>query len=112
MESQILSKRGCGKFSHDGFVHIFDKVSAKDDNLKLWRCEERGRSKVRIHTFEGEVINSYLRYKCKKLSFIARTGLKYDRGTREYFKRCECNKGTFYTYVLEIFSYLMAETKD
>jgi hypothetical protein len=26
--------------------------------------------------------NSYLRYKCKKLSFIARTGLKYDRGTR------------------------------
>jgi hypothetical protein len=36
--------------------------------------------------------NSYLRYKCKKLSFIARTGLN--------FKRCECNKGTFYTYVL------------
>jgi hypothetical protein len=32
--------------------------------------------------------NSYLRYKCKKLSFIARTGLKYDRGTREYFKGC------------------------
>ncbi|CAH1380035.1 unnamed protein product, partial [Tenebrio molitor] len=27
----------------------------------------------------------------------ARTGLKYDRGTREYFKECECNKGTFYT---------------
>jgi hypothetical protein len=25
--------------------------------------------------------NSYLRYKCKKLSFIARTGLKHDRGT-------------------------------
>jgi hypothetical protein len=42
-------------------------------------------------------MNSYLRYKCKKLSFIPRTGLKYDRGTREYFKRCECNKGTFYT---------------
>jgi hypothetical protein len=49
--------------------------------------------------------NSYLRYKCKKLSFIARTGLKYDRGTREYFKRCECNKGTFYTYVLQHFIY-------
>jgi hypothetical protein len=27
---------------------------------------------------------SYLRYKCKKLSFIARTGLKYDRGTSKY----------------------------
>jgi hypothetical protein len=50
-------------------------------------------------------INSYLRYKCKKLSFIARTGLKYDRGTREYFKECECNKGTFYTYVLQHFIY-------
>jgi hypothetical protein len=49
--------------------------------------------------------NSYLRYKCKKLSFIGRTGLKYDRGTREYFKRCECNKGTFYTYVLQHFIY-------
>jgi hypothetical protein len=48
-------------------------------------------------------INSYLRYKCKKLSFIARKGLKYDRGTREYFKGCECNKGTFYTYVLQHF---------
>jgi hypothetical protein len=51
------------------------------------------------------VANSYLRYKCKKLSFIARTGLKYDRGTREYFKRCECNKGTFYTHVLQHFIY-------
>jgi hypothetical protein len=38
------------------------------------------------------VKNSYLRYKCKKLSFIARTGLKYDRGTREYFKRCESHR--------------------
>jgi hypothetical protein len=37
-------------------VYIFDKVSAKDDNLKFWRCEERGRCKARIHTFEGEVI--------------------------------------------------------
>jgi hypothetical protein len=34
--------------------------------------------------------NSYLRYKCKKLSFI---------------KRCECTKGTFYTYVLQHFIY-------
>jgi hypothetical protein len=50
-------------------------------------------------------INSYLRYKCKKLSFIARTGLKYDRGTREYFKGCECNKETFYTYALQHFIY-------
>jgi hypothetical protein len=43
------------------------------------------------------LITNYLIYKCKKLSFIARTVLKYDRGTREYFKGCECNKGTFYT---------------
>jgi hypothetical protein len=43
--------------------------------------------------------------KCRKLSFIARTGLKYDRGMREYFKGCECNKGTFYTDVLQHFIY-------
>jgi hypothetical protein len=55
--------------------------------------------------FNLQLNNSYLRYKCKKLSFIARTGLKYDRGTREYFKECECNKGTFYTYVLQHFIY-------
>jgi hypothetical protein len=47
-------------------------------------------------------ISSYLRYKCKKLCFIAQKGSKYDRGsTREYFKGCECNKGTFYMYVLK-----------
>jgi hypothetical protein len=45
--------------------------------------------------------NSYLRYECKKLSFIPRTDLKYDRGTREYFKGCEGNNGCFYTYVLQ-----------
>jgi hypothetical protein len=43
--------------------------------------------------------------KCKKLSFIARKGLKYDRVPREYFKGCECNKGIFYTYVLQHFIY-------
>jgi hypothetical protein len=48
-------------------------------------------------------IFSYLRYKCKKLSFIARMVLKYERGTSEYFKGCECNKGSFYTYVLQHF---------
>jgi hypothetical protein len=50
-------------------------------------------------------INLIARYKCKKLFFIAGKGLKYDRGTREYFKGCECNKGTFYTYVLQHFIY-------
>jgi hypothetical protein len=59
----------------------------------------------KVPTFYAIVDNSDLRYKCKKLSFIARTGLKYDRGTREYFKECECNKGTFYTYVLQHFIY-------
>jgi hypothetical protein len=48
---------------------------------------------------------NYILSKCKKLSFIARTGLKYDRGTREYFKGCEYNKATFYTYVLQHFIY-------
>jgi hypothetical protein len=51
------------------------------------------------------IIYLLLRYKCKKLSFIARTGLKYERGMSGYFKGYECNKGTFYTYVLQHFIY-------
>jgi hypothetical protein len=42
---------------------------------------------------------------CKKISFIVRTGFKYERGTKECFKGCERNKGTFYTYVLQHFIY-------
>jgi hypothetical protein len=41
----------------------------------------------------------------KSYHLFARTGLKYERGTSEYFKGCECNKGTFYTYVLQHFIY-------
>jgi hypothetical protein len=43
----------------------------------------------------SKYLNSYFRYKCRKLSFIVRTCLKYDRGTREYFKGCECNSFEF-----------------
>jgi hypothetical protein len=34
---------------------------------------------------------------------MARRGLKYDRGTREYFTGCEWNKGSFYMHVLQHF---------
>jgi hypothetical protein len=75
------------------------------DKKKLHKSFNKIKNKKYALILSVSVVYSYLRYKCKKLSFIARTGLKYDRGTREYFKECECSKGTFYTYVLQHFIY-------
>jgi hypothetical protein len=44
---------------------------------------DRDRVKIITNKIVFPHVNSYLRDKCKKLSFIARTGLKYDRGTRD-----------------------------
>jgi hypothetical protein len=44
---------------------------------------DRDRVKIITNKIVFPHVNSYLRYKCKKLSFIARTGLKYDRGMYE-----------------------------
>jgi hypothetical protein len=46
----------------------------------------------------------YFIYKCKKLSFIAGTGLKYDRGTREYFKGVSATKELFTRMSYDILS--------
>lgn len=58
MCDQVLSKRGKEKFTHDGFAYVFDKNSTKDDSLKFWRCEERGRCKARIHVKDGQVLKT------------------------------------------------------
>ena len=52
----VLSQRSKEKFSHDGYLYIFDKISKTDSNLMFWRCDQLGRCKVRIHTRFGNVV--------------------------------------------------------
>ncbi|KAK4873809.1 hypothetical protein RN001_013169 [Aquatica leii] len=50
MDNAILSKRGKQKCSHNGFLYVFDTVSKNDESVKFWRCEQKERCKVRVHT--------------------------------------------------------------
>ncbi|KAB0797484.1 hypothetical protein PPYR_08477, partial [Photinus pyralis] len=58
MNSEIVSIRGKEKFVCDGFIYIFDSISKSDENVKFWRCEERGRCKARIHTRDETVVKT------------------------------------------------------
>ena len=55
MEGRILSKRDNPKFSHNGYLFVFDKRSKKDTSIKFWRCENKNECKARIHTKYDEV---------------------------------------------------------
>lgn len=56
MAECILSQRGKNKFSHDGYLFVFEKFSKVDNDLMFWRCDEMGRCKARIHTRLGMVV--------------------------------------------------------
>lgn len=56
MEHQIVSERGKEKYSKNGFIYVFDKLSKSDCTVKFWRCERRQTCKARIHTQNGDVI--------------------------------------------------------
>ena len=56
MADNILTKRGKEKFTHNGFLYVFDKASKADSELKYWRCEQKNRCKARLHTKAGEVV--------------------------------------------------------
>ncbi|XP_014784960.1 uncharacterized protein LOC106879774 isoform X4 [Octopus bimaculoides] len=53
---RVFSQRGKEKFSHNGYLFIFDKFSRTDTDLMFWRCELIGRCKARIHTKFGDVV--------------------------------------------------------
>ena len=53
----MSTKRGNQAFGHGSFIYIFDRMAA-DKVTKLWRCEQKGRCPVRIHTAGGEVIKT------------------------------------------------------
>ncbi|XP_064117591.1 uncharacterized protein LOC135223014 [Macrobrachium nipponense] len=55
MEGRILSKRDNAKFSHNGYLFVFDQRSKKDTSIKFWRCENKNECKARIHTKNDEV---------------------------------------------------------
>ena len=52
----VLSQRGKEKFSHNGYLYIFDRISKTDSSLMFWKCDQLGRCKVRIHTGFGNVV--------------------------------------------------------
>ena len=55
---EIASNKGGRKFAHDGYLYDFDKPSADGETL-FWRCKEKGRCKARIHTKNGDVVNTF-----------------------------------------------------
>ena len=56
MAERILSKKNNPKFSHNGYLFVFDKHSKRDSVIKFWRCENKNECKARIHTSNNEVI--------------------------------------------------------
>lgn len=49
----IVSQRMRNKFSHEGFLYVFDKLSA-DGKVKFWRCEKKNNGcHGRIHEVRG-----------------------------------------------------------
>ncbi|KAB0805304.1 hypothetical protein PPYR_02274 [Photinus pyralis] len=51
----IVSKRQKQKYSHQGFIYVFDRMSACGAKL-FWRCERKDDCKARIHTENGSVV--------------------------------------------------------
>ena len=46
----IETQRRKPKFSHNGFLFVFDKLT-KDGSKKMWRCDQKNRGcKARLHT--------------------------------------------------------------
>lgn len=45
----VKTKWGKEKFSHDGFLYVFDKMSV-DRSKKFWRRELKNECKARLHT--------------------------------------------------------------
>lgn len=53
----IVSKRQKEKFTSDGFIYIFDRMSACGSKI-FWRCERKDYCKARIHTQNGIVVKT------------------------------------------------------
>ncbi|KAF1741111.1 hypothetical protein MXB_1811 [Myxobolus squamalis] len=49
MPNTVNSKRGEGKFMHNGYSYIYDRKSS-DGTKKFWRYELKNECKARIHT--------------------------------------------------------------
>jgi len=68
--AENLSSRHKPKFSHDGYLYVFDKRSNSDPLLLFWRCELKTIVKDgRIHSGNNEVlkkVNEHSRCFCSR----------------------------------------------
>lgn len=53
----ITSQWNREKFYENGFLYIFDKLSA-DEKTEFWRCEQKRHCKARVHIVNHEVVKS------------------------------------------------------
>lgn len=53
----ITSQRNREKFCENGFLYVFDRLSA-DENTEFWRCEQKRQCKARVHVVNGEVVKT------------------------------------------------------
>lgn len=54
---EITSQRNREKFYDDGFLYIFDNLSA-DEKTEFWRCEQKRHCKARVHIRHREVVKT------------------------------------------------------
>ncbi|KAK9752397.1 FLYWCH zinc finger domain [Popillia japonica] len=55
--NNITSQRNREKFSENGFLYVFDKLSA-DEKTEFWRCEQKRDCKARLHLVKREVVKT------------------------------------------------------
>lgn len=82
---RVFSQRGKEKFSHNGYLFIFDKFSRTDTDLMFWRCELIGRCKARIHTKFGDVVkfmNTHT-HNCSPISEVVKMARKIKSYSRK-----------------------------
>lgn len=53
----ITSQRNREKFYENGFLYVFDKLSA-DEKTEFWRCEQKRHCKARVHIVNREVVKT------------------------------------------------------
>ena len=56
MIQDIQTKQQKQKFTHNGYLYVFDKHSKRDVSIKFWRCEKKNECKARLHTRNDRVV--------------------------------------------------------
>ena len=54
----IQTQKGKPKFSHEGYLYVFDKASRRNESFQFWRCERKSECKARLHTLNEQVVRA------------------------------------------------------